>query len=103
MPILAGSDTGNLGTFQGFSLHRELELLAEAGLPAWDTLRAATTLAARFLRDPWGLQPGAPANLIVLDASPLERMSNTRRIRQIIHRGRILPDPPSPLAPSPPR
>ncbi len=94
VPILAGSDTGNLGTFQGFSLHRELELLAEAGLPAWDTLRAATTLAARFLRVPWGLQPGSPANLLVLDASPLERISNTRRLRHVVHRGRILADPP---------
>ena len=46
VPVLAGSDTGNLGTFQGFSLHRELELLAEAGLPPWEALRAGTTEAA---------------------------------------------------------
>ena len=90
VPILAGSDTGNLGTFQGFSLHRELELLTEAGLPAWDALRAATTLAAKFLRLPWGVRAGAPANLVVVDASPLQQMSNTRRIRHVVHRGRLM-------------
>lgn len=88
--ILAGSDTGNLGTFQGFSIHREIELLAEAGLPAWEALRAGTTEAARFLRRPWGVRAGAPANLIVVDGSPLDRMANTRRIRHVIHLGRLL-------------
>jgi imidazolonepropionase-like amidohydrolase len=88
--ILAGSDTGNLGTFQGFSLHRELELLTEAGLPPWEALRAGTTLAARFLKRPWGIRAGVPANLLVLDASPLKRISNTRRIRHVIHRGRLV-------------
>ena len=91
VPILAGSDTGNLGTFQGFSLHRELELLAEAGLPPWDALRAGTTLAARFLRRALGRAGGSAGNLLVLDASPLERMSNTRRIRHVVYRGRLLP------------
>jgi imidazolonepropionase-like amidohydrolase len=90
VPVLAGSDTGNLGTFQGFSLHRELELLAEAGLPPWEALRAGSTEAARFLRLPWGIRPGAPANLVVVEASPVERIANTRRIRHVIHRGQLV-------------
>jgi imidazolonepropionase-like amidohydrolase len=86
--FLAGSDTGNLGTFQGFSLHRELELAARAGLPPWETLQSATTSAAAFLGIPWGIKVGAPANLIVLKASPLEDMRNTRKIDRVIHRGK---------------
>jgi imidazolonepropionase-like amidohydrolase len=88
--LLAGADTGNLGTFQGWSLHREMELMAEAGVPAWDALRAATTEAARFLGLPWGLRPGAQASLVVLEASPLEAIRNTRRIRAVVHHGRVV-------------
>ncbi len=90
-PLLVGSDTGNLGTFQGYSVHRELTLWVQAGVPTWDALRGATTLAADFLRTPWGLKPGASANLLVLAGSPVEDISNTMRIKQRIFRGRVLP------------
>lgn len=88
--FLAGSDTGNLGTFQGYSTHRELELMAEAGLSPWDTLRAATTRAAEFLGIKWGIGAGLPANLLVLDGSPVDSISNTRRIARVIYRGRLV-------------
>jgi imidazolonepropionase-like amidohydrolase len=88
--LLAGSDTGNLGTFQGFSVHREIELMAEAGVPGWDALRAATTGAAAFLKIPWGIQVGAPANLVLLKKSPILSLRNTRSIAQVIYRGRPL-------------
>ncbi len=89
LTILAGSDTGNLGTFQGYSIHREMELFAEAGIPAWDALQAATTKAAEFLGVPWGIGAGLPANLLVLDASPLVDVRNTRRIAKVIYRGAV--------------
>jgi imidazolonepropionase-like amidohydrolase len=85
--LLAGSDTGNLGTFQGYSLHREIELMSEAGIPTWEALRAATSNAAAFLGIPWGIEPGDPANLLVVSASPLADISNTRQITQVIHLG----------------
>jgi imidazolonepropionase-like amidohydrolase len=88
--ILAGPDTDNLGTFQGWSMHRELELLVEGGLSAWQTLASGTTDAADFLGLKWGVAAGDPANFIVLDASPLKRMANTRRIRDVIYKGRRL-------------
>ena len=46
VPILAGSDAGNPVTFHGVSLIRELELLAQAGMPLGDVLKAATSRAA---------------------------------------------------------
>ena len=90
VPILAGADTGNLGTFQGYSLHRELELMVEAGLPAWEALRAATSGPVAFLGLGWRLAPGAPANLIVLAGSPLRDIRNTRRLVHVIHRGALV-------------
>jgi imidazolonepropionase-like amidohydrolase len=88
--LLAGTDVGNLGTFQGFSLHRELELLVEAGLSNWDALAAATTKAGEFLGVKIGMRPGDVANLVVLDASPVERIANTQKIAMVIHHGAVV-------------
>lgn len=91
VPVLAGSDTGNLGTFQGYSLHREMHLLTQAGMPVWQALAAGTTQAARFLGLRFGVQPGDEASLVVLDRSPLVDIHNTTSIRHVIHRGRLVP------------
>jgi len=90
--ILTGSDTGNLGTFQGWSLHREMELMVEAGLPAWDVLRGATTEAARFVQRASGVQAGAPADLVIVAGSPVEDIRNTRRILHVVRAGRLAPE-----------
>lgn len=86
--ILAGPDTDNLGVFQGYSVHREMELLVEGGLSPWEALASASTKTAGFLGLPWGVRVGAPANLIVLGASPLVEIGNARRIQRVIYRGR---------------
>ncbi|WP_419999972.1 amidohydrolase family protein [Streptomyces boninensis] len=85
VPLLAGTDTGTGYLVPGFSLHGELELLAEAGLPARDVLDAATTAPARML----GL-PEHRADLVVLDANPLADIRNTRRIDSVVTAGRYL-------------
>ena len=90
VPILAGTDAGNPGVFQGYSLHRELQLLVEAGLSNGKALAAATTAPARFLDASVGLQPGARANLLVLNASPLSDIRHTQAIHRVIHRGRVV-------------
>jgi hypothetical protein len=86
--FLAGSDTNNLGTFQGFSLHREIALMRDAGLPAWDALAAATTLAAAFLGRPSGIGAGELAELVVIDGDPVVSVANTQRLSAVVHRGR---------------
>ena len=82
--MLTGTDGGNFGVFQGYSVHRELELLAEAGVSPWAALRAATTDAARFLDRRWGVEPGDEATLLVLEASPVEAIANTKRVHTVI-------------------
>ncbi|MBS1954787.1 MAG: amidohydrolase family protein [Cyanobacteria bacterium SZAS-4] len=88
--ILAGSDTGNPGTIQGFSLHREIKLMQDAGYSTWDALASATTKAAAFLGRPSGIKDGDFAELVVLDANPIQDIANTQRIHNVIHHGNII-------------
>ncbi|NIP79163.1 MAG: amidohydrolase family protein, partial [Gemmatimonadetes bacterium] len=96
IPLLAGSDAGALYSVHGFSLHEELELLVAAGLSPAGALRAATVGPAAFLgaRDSLGtIAEGSRADLLLLEADPLEDIRNTRRIRAVVLRGRYLGRP----------
>lgn len=89
VPILAGSDASNPGTAHGASLHIELELLVEAGLPAADALRAATsTAAATFgLSDRGELTPGRRADLLLVHGDPTRDITATRDIAAVWRSG----------------
>ncbi|MCG8605807.1 amidohydrolase family protein [bacterium] len=88
--ILTGTDAGNLGTFQGYSVHTELSLLVQAGLTPWQALAASTTAVGDFLGKEFGVKEGAEANLLVLEASPIENIRNTEKIAMVIHHGKIV-------------
>lgn len=91
--ILAGSDVGTPFVFAGFGLHDELERLVDAGLPEPAALRAATLDPARFLEatDSLGtVAEGKLADLVLLDANPLEDIRNTRAINAVVMNGRYL-------------
>lgn len=90
VPMLTGTDGGNFGVFQGYSVHRELELLVQAGLSPWTALRGATTEASRLLDHAWGVAEGDEATLLVLDASPIESIANTKTIHAVIQRGVVV-------------
>jgi imidazolonepropionase-like amidohydrolase len=92
--MFAGSDT-QPGVFPGAGLHRELHLLAEAGLPPIEILRAATLYPARFLtqsQEPsFGrIVPGAAADLVLLNGDPLVDLDAVDDIRAVIHKGVLL-------------
>jgi imidazolonepropionase-like amidohydrolase len=88
--LLAGTDVVEHGMFIGWSLHRELKLLVQAGLSPFDALAAATTRAGELLGRNYGIAPGAEANILVLDASPIDDIWNTTRIDKIIHHGSLV-------------
>lgn len=93
--ILAGTD-GAVAfplVISGYSVHEELELLVEAGLTPLEALRTATLNPARALGmvDDIGTVTAAKlADLVLLDADPLEDIANTTRIRAVVLNGRLL-------------
>lgn len=88
--LLAGSDSLDRYVFPGFALHRELELLTEAGMTPLEALRAATIDAAKFLgrEGEFGVVAnGARADLVLLDENPLANISNTTKTFAVIREG----------------
>jgi hypothetical protein len=93
VPIMAGTDVAAIRLFPGFSLHDELSLLVQAGLSAREALQAATYNPAKFLGilDRFGsVEKGKIADIVLLDANPLEDIHNTRRVQAVVINGRYL-------------
>lgn len=91
--FLAGTDTGNPYCFPGFSLHDELALLVQAGLTPIDALRAATLNPSKFLgldRSFGTIEKGKIADLVMLDANPLDDIRNTQKIHAVVSNGLFL-------------
>ncbi len=92
VPILAGTDQENPYCFAGFSLHDELGLLVQAGLSPLEALQAATVNPAKFLgreRDLGTVDQGKVADLVLLDANPLDDIANTKRIYAVVYGGKL--------------
>ena len=97
--ILTGTDWGislqEKGSLPGASLHDELALLADAGFSSTEVLRAATLSPALFLglSDSLGtVERGMIANLVLLEANPIEDIHHTRGIVAVLLEGRIIVD-----------
>jgi imidazolonepropionase-like amidohydrolase len=84
--ILLSADSGVLHQFIGFAEHRELQSMVDAGMPALAAITASTLLPAQMLGldDRGSLEVGKRADLLILDADPLEEIANTRRIHSVI-------------------
>lgn len=91
VPMMAGTDAGgSLWVVPGFSIHQEFELFAEAGLTPLQILRIATVDGAKFLgREDGmgGVAVGKSADLVLLDANPLEDVANLDRIAGVVRAG----------------
>jgi len=80
--LLVGSDSLDENVIPGFSLHLELAQLVKAGFTPLEAIHAATAQAAEFLgntKDFGAIEPGKVADLVLLEASPAEDISNTAR------------------------
>ena len=90
IPIEAGTDG-----FAGFSLHRELELDAEAGIPAPQVLQLATLGAARIMgmdKDLGQVRQGKLADLVLIDGDPTKNISDVRKVALTVKDG-VIYDP----------
>jgi imidazolonepropionase-like amidohydrolase len=91
--IALGTDAGNSFNFPGFSAHVEMELLAAAGLTPMEVIVAATRTGAELLNraDDFGtIERGKRADLLILGASPLDDIRNTRSLEVVISEGRVV-------------
>jgi imidazolonepropionase-like amidohydrolase len=94
--ILAGTDDSNPYVMPGFSLHDELRMLVESGLTPMQALQAATLNPAKFFNQTasvGSVEKGKFADLILLDANPLEDIRNTTKISAVVMNGRFLNRP----------
>jgi hypothetical protein len=89
--LMSGTDVPVPLTVPGFSLHDELETMADVGLSPYDILRTSTYNPALYLGelDEFGtIEVGKRADLVLLEANPLEDIVNTRKIAGVMVRGR---------------
>jgi hypothetical protein len=88
IPIVAGTDQA----VPGHSLYREIELYVKSGFTPIEAIQAATIVPARVMRldkEVGTIETGKRADLIILDANPLEAISNIRTVRSVITAGRL--------------
>jgi imidazolonepropionase-like amidohydrolase len=90
--VVMGTDTGQTRFFIGYSTHMDLEGLVASGLTPSEAIVAATRDAAEIAHLNTGMIAASKnADFIVLDANPLESISNTRRINKVYLRGQEIP------------
>jgi imidazolonepropionase-like amidohydrolase len=91
--LVAGTDAPYPGVFLGEGIHRELELLVDAGLTPLQAITAATKNAATLMNfgNEWGtLEPGKRADILVVSGNPAINIGDTREVHIVIKGGHII-------------
>jgi imidazolonepropionase-like amidohydrolase len=93
IPMMAGTDSTAPNLVPGFALHDSIADLVRAGFTPMEALQAATSKPAEFLNrsnEQGTIAPDQRADLILLDANPLENIHNTEKIHAVILKGKFL-------------
>jgi Amidohydrolase family len=93
--ILSGTDAGSVADLPGISLHQNLELLVDVGLTPAQALATATRNFSKYVGLGWQnkigtIQVGKLADLVILDADPLQNIGNTRKIHLVMKQGQMV-------------
>jgi imidazolonepropionase-like amidohydrolase len=91
--ILSGTDIPNFELVPGASLHHELELLVEAGIPPLEVIKIAIANGAQaldILDEVGTVEAGKQADIIILSANPEDDINNTKKIEAVIDDGRFV-------------
>jgi imidazolonepropionase-like amidohydrolase len=92
VPFALGSDAPQTWNVPGFSVHRELQALVDAGLTPYQALKTGTVNVGTYFGTTDGaIASGRRADLLLLDANPLESISNSSSIAGVMVNGRWLP------------
>jgi len=89
--MMSGTDANSAVMVPGFSLHDELEMLSDIGMAPYDILKTSTSNPARYLGEleEYGtIEVGKRADLVLLEANPLQDIANTRQIAGVLVQGR---------------
>ena len=93
--LMLGTDSPQMFNVPGFALHREVDVLAKAGLTPYQILVSGTANVGRYTREVLGktdafgtVQVGQRADLVLLEANPLDNVSNLQRRAGVMVRGR---------------
>ena len=93
--ILLGTDSPQIFSVPGFSIHREMKAMADAGMSAWEILVSGTRNVGEYFqgRDSFGtVAVGRRADLLLLNANPLSDVANVADRAGVMFRGRWLPE-----------
>jgi imidazolonepropionase-like amidohydrolase len=92
VPLLSGTDTHIIGFVPGFSLHREFQWMAEAGLTPYQVLMSSTSTPGKYLERKTGrIAPGYQADLVLVRANPLESVDALQQREGVMIRGKWHP------------
>ncbi|HEV7432952.1 MAG TPA: amidohydrolase family protein [Steroidobacteraceae bacterium] len=92
IPVVMGTDAGNIGTLHGPSVFREMSLMQQAGLTPIQVLRAATSVGARAAhreKVAGVIAVGRVADLVLLDADPTADIANASHIYRVVRAGKV--------------
>jgi imidazolonepropionase-like amidohydrolase len=89
--IAGGSDDSFPSLWPGESMHREMELLVMAGIPALDAIKICTYNGVKILRrekEFGSLQKGLSADILIVEGNPAENISDSRNVKHVFLRGK---------------
>ncbi|HOY31079.1 MAG TPA: amidohydrolase family protein [Bacteroidales bacterium] len=101
--IVSGTDAGNIGTLHASSYLTELIAMKKSGMSAWQIIRASTINCAKILdkeKESGSVTKGKKADMILLDANPVEHIENFSKIHRVINKG-VVYDPDTLIKESP--
>ncbi len=91
--IATGTDAGNIGTLHASSYYKELNAMQDAGLTNWQILTASTVNGAKAFdraHEFGSIAPGQSADLLILDANPVEDLAHLHRISLVVSDGVVI-------------
>ena len=92
--VLLGSDAPQQFNVPGFSIHREMRRMADAGMSTYEIVKSGTANVGQYFKaqDAFGtIAVGQRADLILVDANPLQNLGNMEKRSGVMVRGRWLP------------